>query len=102
MISPLTVIPAAVLVMLSGLFSGLNLGLMSFSDEDLRIIVEGSPDEQERRDAATIQPLQCRHRCRQSEALPSGAIMDKTLSLGGTEQVERSLMLAAISITAER
>ena len=48
---------AAVLVMLSGLFSGLNLGLMSFSDEDLRIIIEGSPEEQERKDAARIQPL---------------------------------------------
>lgn len=48
---------AGVLVMLSGLFSGLNLGLMSFSDEDLRIIIEGSPSAVERRDAATIAPL---------------------------------------------
>ena len=48
---------AAVLVALSGLFSGLNLGLMSFAPEDLRIVIEGSPDESERRAAAKIQPL---------------------------------------------
>ena len=64
---------AAILVMLSGLFSGLNLGLMSFSDEDLRIIVEGSPDEQERRDAATIQPLR-----------KTGNLLLCTLLLGNT------------------
>ena len=36
-----------VLVILSGLFSGLNLGLMSFTDDDLGIIIDGSSDERE-------------------------------------------------------
>ena len=48
---------AVVLIMLSGLFSGLNLGLMSFAEEDLKIIISGSPDLQERKNAARILPL---------------------------------------------
>ena len=64
---------AAALVMLSGLFSGLNLGLMSFSDEDLRIIIEGSPNAAERRDAATIAPLR-----------KTGNLLLCTLLLGNT------------------
>ena len=48
---------ATVLIMLSGLFSGLNLGLMSFAEEDLRIVIEGSPDINERSNAAKILPL---------------------------------------------
>ena len=34
----LAIIGAAILVMLSGLFSGLNLGLMSFTDDDLGLV----------------------------------------------------------------
>ena len=64
---------AVVLVMLSGLFSGLNLGLMSFADEDLRIVIEGSPDDQEKRDAARIKPLRER-----------GNLLLCTLLLGNT------------------
>ena len=52
---------AAALVALSGLFSGLNLGLMSFADEDLRIVIEGSPDENKVRNAQRIRPLRGSH-----------------------------------------
>ena len=41
-------VAAIVLVAFSGLFSGLNLGLMSFSAEDLKIIIKGSGDPDER------------------------------------------------------
>ena len=54
------IIAAFVLLCLSGLFSGLNLGLMSFSEEDLHIIIEGSDDEEDKRYAKTIYPLRKR------------------------------------------
>ena len=54
---------AAALVALSGLFSGLNLGLMSFADEDLRIVIEGSPDESEVRNAERIRRCAKRATC---------------------------------------
>ena len=64
---------AAALVALSGLFSGLNLGLMSFADEDLRIVIEGSPDENKVRNAQRIRPLRAR-----------GNLLLCTLLLGNT------------------
>ena len=63
--NPVFVIMAIVLLMLSGLFSGLNLGLMSFSVEDLRIFIEGSEDDRERNAA--------RHRKRRGAFLLRGA-----------------------------
>ena len=54
------IIAAFVLICLSGLFSGLNLGLMSFSEEDLHIIIEGSDDEDDKRYARIIYPLRKR------------------------------------------
>mmetsp|Transcript_105218 Transcript_105218/g.234879 ORF Transcript_105218/g.234879 Transcript_105218/m.234879 type:complete len:388 (-) Transcript_105218:53-1216(-) len=70
-IGPLCV--AAVLVALSGLFSGLNLGLMSFTDDDLRIIIEGSSEPQEVANAKRIRPLRKR-----------GNLLLCTLLLGNT------------------
>lgn len=48
------------LVCLSGLFSGLNLGLMSFAEEDLNVIIRGSADPQEVKDAEKILPIRKR------------------------------------------
>ena len=64
---------AAVLIALSGLFSGLNLGLMSFSEEDLQIVIDGSPDHKERQNANRILPLRKR-----------GNLLLCTLLLGNT------------------
>mmetsp|Transcript_101399 Transcript_101399/g.194486 ORF Transcript_101399/g.194486 Transcript_101399/m.194486 type:complete len:427 (+) Transcript_101399:2-1282(+) len=62
-----------VLVILSGLFSGLNLGLMSFTDDDLRIVIEGSTDPKEVGYAKRIRPLRKR-----------GNLLLCTLLLGNT------------------
>lgn len=51
---------AVILIILSGLFSGLNLGLMSFAEEDLKILIEGSSDPSEVKDAKRILPLRQR------------------------------------------
>ena len=64
---------AIVLVAFSGLFSGLNLGLMSFSAEDLKIIIKGSGDPDERVWAQKILPLRDR-----------GNLLLCTLLLGNT------------------
>eukprot|EP00927_Polykrikos_kofoidii_P020658 TRINITY_DN19841_c0_g1_i1.p1 TRINITY_DN19841_c0_g1~~TRINITY_DN19841_c0_g1_i1.p1 ORF type:complete len:400 (+),score=56.80 TRINITY_DN19841_c0_g1_i1:71-1270(+) len=69
----ISVIIAAVLVALSGLFSGLNLGLMSFCDADLQIVIEGSPDKREVADAIRLRPLRSR-----------GNLLLCTLLLGNT------------------
>jgi len=45
------------LTMLSGVFSGLNLGLMSLTVEDLNIVINSSEDEKEVRNAKQILPL---------------------------------------------
>lgn len=50
-------VAGVLLVMLSGLFSGLNLGLMSFTADDLGVIIEGSDDAVEVRFAKAILPL---------------------------------------------
>ena len=42
---------------LSGIFSGLNLGLMSLTEEDLTVVISGSDDEDEVRYANRIMPL---------------------------------------------
>lgn len=62
-----------VLVGLSGLFSGLNLGLMSFTDDDLRVVIEGSSDPSEVKNAERIRPLRKR-----------GNLLLCTLLLGNT------------------
>ena len=49
-----------ILNMLSGTFSGLNLGLMSLTVEDLEIIIRGSTDPKEVRYAKRILPLRKR------------------------------------------
>ena len=66
-------VAAIVLVAFSGLFSGLNLGLMSFSAEDLKIIIKGSGDPDERVWAQKILPLRDR-----------GNLLLCTLLLGNT------------------
>ena len=49
-----------VLTCLSGCFSGLNLGLMSLTVEDLNIIIDSSDDETQVRHAKRIKPLRQR------------------------------------------
>ena len=51
---------AAGLIVMSGFFSGLNLGLMSLAPDELKVVMEGSADEQAKRDAAKIYPLRKR------------------------------------------
>ena len=46
--------------MLSGTFSGLNLGLMSLTEDDLNVIIDGSTDKQEVKWAQKILPLRKR------------------------------------------
>ena len=64
---------AAILVALSGLFSGLNLGLMSFTDDDLGLVISGSGDPEEVECAQKIRPLRKR-----------GNLLLCTLLLGNT------------------
>ena len=49
-----------VLTCLSGIFSGLNLGLMSLTVEDLNIVINSSTDENQIRNAKRIMPLRQR------------------------------------------
>ena len=58
--NPIFIVIAAVLIALSGIFSGLNLGLMSLAPDDLRIVIDGSPSDGARRDASRILPLRKR------------------------------------------
>jgi hypothetical protein len=44
---------AAGLIVMSGFFSGLNLGLMSLAPDELKVVMEGSADEQAKIDATT-------------------------------------------------
>mmetsp|Transcript_106900 Transcript_106900/g.212279 ORF Transcript_106900/g.212279 Transcript_106900/m.212279 type:complete len:416 (+) Transcript_106900:43-1290(+) len=46
-----------VLNMLSGIFSGLNLGLMSLAEDDLILVINSSTDPKEVRDAKKILPV---------------------------------------------
>lgn len=64
---------AAFLVMLSGLFSGLNLGLMSFTPDDLTIVIKGSEDKAAVKNAKRILPVRQR-----------GNLLLCTLLLGNT------------------
>ncbi len=64
---------AAGLIVMSGFFSGLNLGLMSLAPDELKVVMEGSADEQAKRDAAKIYPLRKR-----------GNLLLCTLLLGNT------------------
>lgn len=68
-----SVLIAGCLVCLSGLFSGLNLGLMSFTEADLQIIIDGSPDPKEVKCAKRILPIRQR-----------GNLLLCTLLLGNT------------------
>lgn len=50
-----------VLNMLSGIFSGLNLGLMSLTEDDLKLLIESYPEgDRRRRDAELILPVRKR------------------------------------------
>jgi len=83
------VIMAVVLIFLSGLFSGLNLGLMSFTDEDLRVVIEGSSDAKEIANAQKIRPLR-----------KNGNLLLCTLLLGNTlVNAYLAILLDAISTT---
>jgi len=62
-----------VLNALSGTFSGLNLGLMSLTEDDLNVIIEGSEDKKEVRWAKKILPLR-----------KSGNLLLCTLLIGNT------------------
>lgn len=55
--STAALIGAVGLVALSGLFSGLNLGLMSFTEDDLGLIIDGSADRKEVAYARAIIPI---------------------------------------------
>ena len=46
---------AGILLCLSGLFSGLNLGLMSAAADDLQVIIEGSKDPNEVRHSTRLE-----------------------------------------------
>jgi hypothetical protein len=83
------VVIAVILIFLSGLFSGLNLGLMSFTDEDLRVIIEGASDERDVQYAERIRPLRKR-----------GNLLLCTLLLGNTlVNAYLAILLDAISTT---
>lgn len=69
----LSIAVAAVLVALSGLFSGLNLGLMSFTDDDLGLVIAGSDDPDEVACARAIKPVRAK-----------GNLLLCTLLLGNT------------------
>ena len=69
----LKLLAALFLVVMSGMFSGLTLGLLSLSIEGLDIIINGSDDEEERRWARAIMPLRRR-----------GNLLLCTLLLGNT------------------
>ena len=56
-VNPTSLLIAVILVILSGLFSGLNLGLMSFTADDLGVVISGSDDDAEVRNAQAILPL---------------------------------------------
>ena len=71
--SPLNISLAGGLLILSGLFSGLNLGLMSFAEDDLRVIIEGNDNAREVACAKRILPLRKR-----------GNLLLCTLLLGNT------------------
>ena len=51
---------AIVLLSVSGLFSGLNLGLMSFTDDDLGIVIDSADDQRQVLYAKRIRPLRKR------------------------------------------
>ena len=64
---------AAGLIVMSGFFSGLNLGLMSLAPDELKVVMEGSDNDQAKKDAAKIYPLRKR-----------GNLLLCTLLLGNT------------------
>lgn len=72
-IDPVSLVFALVLLCLSGLFSGLNLGLMSAAADDLKVVIEGSNDPNEVRWAKRILPLRS-----------TGNLLLCTLLLGNT------------------
>jgi len=73
-VDPLSLVTAVVLVVLSGLFSGLNLGLMSFTADDLGVVIKGSDDPAEVRNAEKILPLR-----RQGNLLLCSLLLGNTL-----------------------
>jgi len=86
-VEPLSIVFAVVLLSLSGLFSGLTLGLMSLDPQGLKIIIAGG-DPVERRQAERILPVR-----------EQGNLLLCTLLLGNT-LVNAQLAILTASITS--
>ena len=77
---PWEIVLIIVLLCLSGLFSGLNLGLMSLDTTELRIVMEvGSEDEQ--RYAKTIMPIRSRGNMLLCTVLLGNVVVNSTLTI---------------------
>ncbi|KJE93277.1 cyclin M1 [Capsaspora owczarzaki ATCC 30864] len=77
---PLRIIILIVLLLLSGLFSGLNLGVMALDTNALQIVMEsGTPDE--RRDARVIYPVRKRGNFLLCTLLLGNVLVNNTIAI---------------------